>query len=263
MGIFNNPILSALGSVLNSIGTQPKASSEVSSKIPSNEDVYGAPETSTVQQVSEDVPIIVDKSVRTKYKDSWIKCTRTKPISEIVIHGTGGGRSVAGLLHWMYNDGRPEYSKNIGFFHFAIGRGDKGEKDGLIVNVLDPEYWTYHSTCYKHDYETIGIELLNSSLSNRDPYTDAQYDSLFKLIFDHLLPLYPSITRIVGHRYNIWRWNSEAVAKQYDKNCPGNFDWSKLEAELSDRGYSFDSDGPMCKYNISKTKVIGIRRSDA
>jgi hypothetical protein len=267
MGLFSNPIFSTITNIIKSVASAGGSvgPAPVAPKIPVNEEPYGDATQSTVQEVHTTVPIVVDKTVRTKYKSSWIDATRKPklPIVEVVVHGTGGGDTVAGLLSWMYNDGRPEYSKNIGFFHYAIGRGGKGEKDGMIANVLDTEYWTYHSTCYKHDYQTIGVEMLNSSLSNRNPYTDAQYDSLFKLIFDYLMPLYPTITRIVGHRYNIWRWNSEAVAKQYDKNCPGSFDWGRLEKEITKRGFTFDSDGPMCKYNILPKKTLGVRKIDA
>jgi hypothetical protein len=271
MGLFDNPIFSSitgmLRSAMSSAGNLATIEPDpaTTQKIPEVAKPYGEPEVSTIEQTHAEVPIVIDKKVRTKYRDAWIKATRDPklPIVEVVVHGTGGGRSVEGLLNWMYTDGRPGYKKNIGFFHYAIGRGDKGEKDGLIVNVLDPEYWTYHSTCYKHDYQTIGVELLNTSLSNRDPFTDAQYDSLFKLIFDYLMPLYPTITRITGHRYNIWRWNTEAKAKENDKNCPGNFDWSRVDKELSKRGFAFDSDGPMCKYNIAKKKTVGIKKSDA
>lgn len=227
--------------------------------VPNPEELYGSP--SVGLQPSVDVPITVDKTVRTKYKVGWINRIRKNPIKEIVIHGTGGGETVAGLLHWMYNWGRPGYNDGIGLFHYVIGQGLKGEKDGLIVEIIDPEYYVYHSTSSANDRTSIGIELMNASPSNRNPYTKGQYDSLFSLIFDHLMTLYP-ITRITSHRYNIWRWNSKAVAQKNDKNCPGNFDWSRLDAELKKRGYDFKTDGNL-RYELDKQQRVGIRRSDA
>jgi len=206
---------------------------------------------SLLEEEDNKVRIVVNKTVRTKYKIGWINKIRKNPIVEIVIHGTAGGRTVQGLLYWMYNWGRPRYPEGIGLFHYAIGRGDKDEPDGLVVEILDPEYWVYHSTSSYNDYTSIGIELLNTSKSNRDPYTDKQYESLFSLIFDHLMVLYPSITRITSHRYNIWRWNSKKIAQKNDRNCPGNFDWSRLDKELKKRNYTFKIDGNL-RYNIIK-----------
>ena len=186
----------------------------------------------------------------------WINKHRTKQVKEVVIHGTAGGETISGLLTWMYNWGRPSYYDGIGLFHYAIGRGMKNEVDGLIVEIIDPEYYVYHSTSSSNDRSSIGIELLNPSKSNRDPYTKGQYESLFRLIFDHLMILYP-IERITSHRYNIWRWNPKSIAQKYDKNCPGNFDWSLLDTELRKRKFDFKVDGDL-RYDISRKIKVSI-----
>lgn len=218
--------------------------------IPEEERLYGSPESSSIAP-EKSVIDVIDKTIRIKYQDGFIKNIRKTPPNEIVIHGTAGGRSTAGLLHWMYNWGRAEeYKKGIALFHYLIGRGDKGERDGLIAEVIDPMYYVYHSSSSKHDKETIGIEMINTSKSNRDPYTEAQYTSLFKLLFDYLFILYP-ITRIVSHRHNIWKYNTKTTAQKRDKNCPGNFEWTRLDAMLKHKGYAFSSDGT-ARYNISK-----------
>ncbi len=117
-----------------------------------------------------------------------------------------------------------EYNRGIALFHYGIN------PDGRIVEVVDPDYWTYHSSAGWYDKRTIGIELMNSSKSNRNPYTAEQYESLFNLIFDHLRKVYPSITRIVGHGFNKRKYSRK------NKQCPGvGFDWSKLEAEMKTR----------------------------
>ena len=231
----------------------------VGSSIPEPESLYGEHDSGFTDDLS--VPITIDKTVRTKYKSGWINKVRKTPITEVVIHGTAGGETVAGLLNWMYQYGRQvEYYKGIALFHYLIGRGLKGEKDGLIVEVIDPEYFVYHSSSSSNDKSTIGIELLNTSKSNRNPYTDGQYESLFCLIFDHLMNLYP-ISRITSHRYNIWRWNPKSIAQKYDKDCPGNFDWERLDDELLERGYAFKKDGNL-RYDIEKKKKISGLKSD-
>jgi len=184
------------------------------------------PEVIEVQPLIErkKLDIIVDKQVRTKYQKGWIKKIREIPIDEIVIHGTAGGNSAESLLLWMLNGQRAkEYYKGIALFHYLIDRADSN-----IVEVLDPSYWVYHSSSGKLDRKTIGIELINPSKTNREPYTEEQYTLLFDLIFKHLLPTYPTITQIVSHDYNILTYSGKPP-----KGCPGaGFDWSLLEKEI-------------------------------
>lgn len=170
------------------------------------------------------INITVNKKIRTKYKKGWIRKIRKKAITEITIHGTGGGTTMFGFLKWMYNGERASnYYKGISLFHYII------DKQGNIVEVIDPNYWVYHSTSGGHAKREIGIELLNSSKSNRNKYTEEQYKSLIDLI-EYLSNLYPSIKQITSHRYNIWRYNRKSTARKYDKACPGKgFDWNVLK----------------------------------
>jgi len=196
--------------------------------------------------LEKEVNIKIDTTIRKKYKKGWAKKGRKKPIIEIVIHGTAGGSTTSGLLNWMMSGARAKkYNRGIGLFHYTIGRV------GNIVEVIDPNYWVYHSTSGNNDKQTIGIELLNPDKNNEDAYTSKQYKSLFDLIFNHLLPIYPSITRITSHRYNILTKNKKSIAKKYDKNCPGNFDWFMLDKELKKQGYTFKVDGNL-RFTIRK-----------
>lgn len=86
----------------------------------------------------------------------------------------------------------------------------------------------WHSTSGDHDQETIGIEHVNPSMTNRLSLTENQYDLSFNLIFNHLLPQYPTIKRIVSHDYNAWKYSGRGP-----KPCPGpGFDWVHLEKEF-------------------------------
>ncbi len=191
-----------------------------------------------------DVDIIIDKQIRNKYKQGWINKIRNTSITEVVIHGTAGGNSATNLLRWMYNGERgSEYMKGIALFHYLIGR------EGEIFEVIDPEYYVYHSTSGSHDKQTIGVEMINPDKMNAEPYTDAQYKALFSLIFDHLMPLYPTINRITSHRYNIVIYNGGRITP---KQCPGTgFSWEKLDAELTKRKLTFQRDGQL-RYQIKK-----------
>ena len=194
---------------------------------------------------SQPVDIVVDMSVRTKYQAGWINKVRNVSPTDFVVHGTAGGTTVNGLIKWMVGgELAANYLKGIGLFHYAIGRGAKGEADGLITEIISPSYWVHHATAGSKARYQIGTELLNPSRSNRDPYTDAQYESLFKLYFDHLLPIYPSMKRVVGHRWSLWNYNSASTAARYDKACPGQgFDWTKFTDEADRRGFGVKSIG--------------------
>lgn len=154
----------------------------------------------------------------------------------ITLHGTGGGDNCEGVIQWILNGGKlqngknrkGQYKRGIGIFPFLIGRS------GKIFQLLDPNRWTFHSSSFTYDRFTIAIELLNPHPNNEDPYTLAQYESLFWLMFEHLFVEYP-INVITSH---------ERLAQKYSgkkKNCPGNFDWDKLESELKKRKYKFDN----------------------
>jgi len=161
--------------------------------------------------------IIKDEVVREKFHAGF---TRPEPPSEIVIHGTGGG----GTLNYVRNGGRKElYKRGIALFHYLI------ERDGRVIEIINPDNYVYHSSSGKHDQKTIGIELLNLSHSNSLGYTKRQYESLLNLI-EHLEDIYP-LDRIVSHYYN---------SKKYfkPKNCPGNkFDTELLKKYLTKDRY--------------------------
>ena len=182
------------------------------------------PDIEEYLQPKEKINITVNKKIREKYKKGWIKKTRPKPPLEITLHGTGGGNTMSGFLKWIWNGERSNlYNRGIALFHYII------DKEGNIEEIIDPDYFVYHSTSGRHAKVEIGIELMNSSKSNRDAYTQAQYENLFDLI-DHLKSIYPSIEQISTHRFNIWRYNRKSTATKYDKQCPGTgFDWTLLE----------------------------------
>jgi len=191
------------------------------------------PDTITVQPLEErkTVDIIIDRQVRTKYQAGWIHKVRTNPITEIVLHGTAGGMSAEGLLLWILSGERAkEYYKGIALFHYIIDRTESN-----IVEVIDPSYWTYHSSSGVHDKETIGVEMVNPSKTNREPFTDNQYKLVFNLIFKHLLPTYSTIDKIVSHDHNM-----KVYSGMPPKGCPGSgFDWTLLEKELTKNGKKF------------------------
>lgn len=137
-------------------------------------------------------------------------------ISEIVIHGTGGGQSAKGIIKWML-DGEREilYKKGIALFHYEIDR------NGDIYQIIPDLNWVYHSSSGEHDKKTIGIELVNPVIFNRGPYTIDQYNSLFSLI-KKFIGLY-SINYIAGHGANKLKYSGSY------KECPGKFDWTLLE----------------------------------
>ncbi|MBN2401973.1 MAG: N-acetylmuramoyl-L-alanine amidase [Spirochaetes bacterium] len=179
--------------------------------------------------------IINEDRIHKKYfKDIEDQFNRkVEDIKEIVIHGTGGGKSARAILNWMLAGERAEqYKKGIALFHSEI------DKNGDIYNILNPLYWCYHSSSGKHDKYTIGIELVNSEVDNKGSYTSNQYKSLFEMI-DAYLGLFP-IASIVGHGYN-----GKKFSGKY-KNCPGNFDWNKLQKFLIAEGFKFNKADNEC-----------------
>lgn len=180
---------------------------------------------------TEDVHIRRDITIRNKFVSGWKnKARRSSEIEDIVIHGTAGGNSVNGMLEWMYNGGRGKYyKKGIGLFHYLIGL------DGEIVEVIDPNYWVYHSHSGSHAKKEIGIELINTERGNTATYTENQYLALFNLIFTVLTEKYP-INRIIAHQFN-----AATHAKIYGYICPGNFDWNKLRNYAEKYGYRIEN----------------------
>lgn len=152
-------------------------------------------------------------------------------ISEIVIHGTGGGVNANGLLRWMLSSqGRiEEYEKGIGLFHFIIDR------DGEIIKLYDLTRWMYHSSSGQHDKCTVGIELMNPSTNNQVEYSPEQYTALVYLV--STICKVASIKTIVGHGYNKQKYSGKYKA------CPGRFDWFNFGEMLDEKGMSFTASG--------------------
>ncbi len=144
-------------------------------------------------------------------------------ITEIVVHGTGGGQSAPAILKWMENGERSvQYRKGVALFHYEIDR------NGDIYQVIPPSYWVYHSSCGKHDKCTVGIELVNPKVENLGGYTDKQYESLIEFFKDHISDYFVNVKSIVSHGYNKQKYSGKY------KNCPGQeFDWDRLARALN------------------------------
>jgi hypothetical protein len=165
----------------------------------------------------------VIKEIREKYNQGFVR--KNSDVTEFVIHGTGGGSSAMGLIKWMLSGERAaEYSRGIALFHYLL------DKDGTSYNIIDPVNWVYHSSSGDHDIHTIGVELVNSSATNSDSYTESQYINLAKLIFD-TVKKFPNIKTITTHGYLISKYSGKS------KTCPGNiFNFNKLNLELKNLG---------------------------
>lgn len=192
-----------------------------------------------IKKMGPNIQIYTD--VRDKYKVGWENKIREIDISEIVIHATAGGTTAEGVLLWVLGGEKAKnYLQGIGLFHYIIDRDESN-----IIEVLDPNYWCWHSSSSSHDHGTIGIELVNPSKTNRLPFTEIQYKSLFDLIFDKLLIDYPTIKSIVSHDFN-----AKTFSNKPPKPCPGAFDWKRLEAELMIRNIIYTNDSPQ-SYKLS------------
>jgi hypothetical protein len=183
---------------------------------------------------SQKYEIVEDIAIRKKWHPgfprqttSWTGKVIDIPITEVVIHGTAG----LGTYEFIRDGGRrEEYIKGIALFHFLI------EYDIDMIRQIEPlDKWFYHSSSGKHDSETVGIELENPHKVNGVPYLDRQYNQLIWLLFDYLLPTFPTITRIVSHNYNSSKYSNKP--KSF---CPGpNFEWKRLEEGLRVRNIFF------------------------
>jgi N-acetyl-anhydromuramyl-L-alanine amidase AmpD len=162
-------------------------------------------------------------------------------IKEIVIHGTGGGRSAESLINWMENGERKiEYLKGIALFHDLV------DYNGNIYNLVPYNYYTLHSSSgIKHDRYTIGIELMNREKQNNGEYTKEQYMFLWELLFNKIILLCPNIKKIVSHNYNKKKYSNK------NKNCPGNFRWDFLEEALLTWDFKFKKISKLGAYEIA------------
>ena len=180
--------------------------------------------------------MIVNHTIRYKWHEGYVRNPRD--IHQIVLHGTGGGSSAAGLIKWMEDGERSEsYLKAIGLFHYLI------DFDGQVIEIIDPEKWVYHSSSGRHDKETLGIELMNSESKNTGDYNLGQYKALVDL-FDILYDKY-TVSSIIGHGA------CKMIYSGSYKECPGNFEWEILTDEMISRGYTF---------TYSEEKINGIKK---
>jgi len=177
---------------------------------------------------------IKDTYIRNKFHKGF---KRKTPPTTIIIHGTGG----TGTYKWMKKGERGNnYRKGISLFHYLI------ERDGRIINIINPNRWVWHSHAGWHrdkngniiqrDASTIGIELENTSSKNTNGYTKEQYDSLSLLVFDNLMIKYP-INIIMSHSRSYKKY----LKKTKPLACPGpKFDWSKINEQLELNNYSYN-----------------------
>ena len=164
-------------------------------------------------------------SIRDQYHQGY---ERADPPSEIVIHGTAGGRSARGLIRWMERGERgSQYRRGIGLFHYLIGH------DGEIFEIIDPDRWVYHSSSGRHDERTIGIELMNMYRDNGGGYTEAQYRALSGLISSLQSRYDIELIRSHSRAYSLFTGGTKPGPP-----CPGSFDWSRARDMLVSFGAS-------------------------
>lgn len=142
-------------------------------------------------------------------------------IDAIIIHDTetpGVSRAATIVRHFL--NPRSEVSA-----HYVIG------KAGEIVQCVPDEMRAWHAGPShfggrkKVNDFSIGIELVNAQ-TGRDPFTDAQYDSLIaltaSLVQAHGIPL----DRIVGHK-------DVTDFPEYKRDPAANFDWARFKTGVS------------------------------
>ena len=146
--------------------------------------------------------------------------------TEIVVHGTGGGDgTIEQFVDWQLGgELKNNWNRGIALVHYVIGR------NGAIVQTVDPNrYWTWHSTSYMHDTQTVGIELCNTSPSNATPYTNEQYRALAGLC-DLIMRDNKDCKQIQSHNWTGTTYSGSGKA------CPGTvFDWQHFIDELAAR----------------------------
>ena len=163
--------------------------------------------------------IIQDLTIREKYHKGF---PRKDPPNEIVLHGTAGG----GTFEWMLRGARAkEYENGLALFHYLI------ELDGQTIEIINPDNYVYHSSSRWHDKRTIGIELVNPDKNNAIAYNEFQYLALYDLLIE-LFERY-QIEYLTSHKRNAAEYSHRM------KECPGNFEWSRLEQWLSDASFDY------------------------
>lgn len=184
-----------------------------------------------VEIASDTDRIKIDTVMRTTYHRGF---ARPGNITEIIIHGTGGPGNLRGAIHWFRSGERgKEYRQGNALVHYLI------ELDGTIWEMIDPTRYVRHSCRGNLDRQSIGIEITNPDPQNGNGYefTDAEYDSLNWLVFEYLIPRFPTITTIMSHKR---AWQKFTNGMQW-KECPGKrFKWGVVESYMKKRGYAYD-----------------------
>lgn len=129
---------------------------------------------------------------------------RTKEINLIILHHTGDS-SAKTTIKTLLERGLST--------HYII------DQDGTIYYVVDESRAAWHTAGYNS--RSIGIDLVNTGHANM-PYTEAQYQSLNKLI-DDIVRRHPTIKKdnqhILGHfQFDPQKWDPSP-----------NFDWAKID----------------------------------
>jgi hypothetical protein len=180
----------------------------------------------------EDIPYgyVIDNRIRDKFHQGFTRSDLS--VTHFVIHGTGGGNTAEGNIKWMLSGGlmpnghtrEAQYKKGQALFQLIADR------DGKIIELINPHNWVYHSSTGRFDLHTIGIELTNPDRSNGGFYTEKQYQAT-ACTYLWLSDIFPNMTTIQGH----------GTLKQEKtgsgKACPGTgFDWIKFNSILIDNG---------------------------
>jgi len=173
------------------------------------------------------VEIKKDTIIRNKFHPGF---TRTKDVTIMAVHGTGGG----GTLHWIRNTLKSSsararmWARGVALFHYLIRR------NGEIWNIIDPTKWVYHASIGKLDIGTIGVEMLNPDPRNINPYTKAQYQAL-EWLYAHVREnFYAEMNTIAGHGRL-----KQKVSGGW-KNCPGEgFYWNQFRQILTENNWVY------------------------
>lgn len=161
-------------------------------------DIYGRESDRTVEPVGE-TGIVVSH----RYTLEGSERSTGAKVDRIILHHTGDDsaqKTYAALK-----------SRGLSV-HYIISR------DGTIYHVVDENMRAAHASGWND--RSIGIEIVNTGHKDME-YTDAQYDSVQRLITD------------IGHRWQI-PIDSEHVIGHYQASTSGkwdpspNFDWSRI-----------------------------------
>jgi N-acetylmuramoyl-L-alanine amidase len=144
-----------------------------------------------------------------------------KTINTIVLHHTGDGGTAQDTGRY-FQDRSSQVSS-----HYIIG------KDGTIVQPVqaDTRAWLAGASTYKGESDvndfSLGIEITNKG-DDRDPYTDAQYESLSSLVAWMMQTYNIPMERITGHK-------NVAVPRGRKDDPSANFDVERLKRMVNQK----------------------------